>query len=284
MLKNRLRKLHRPVFKFAEKHLKVHITPVHFYSPIPDTNELSSDIYTRENNCVGLDLSEGEQLDFFDDNLSKYVNEYVPPVNPGLSQVDGFILYALIRHKKPNVLIEIGSGDSTRISLEALKKNRAEGADYNFTAIEPYPKAYLKSVADPDFELIEKKAQDVDAEFLSQADLLFIDSSHVARIGSDVNHEILNVVPRLKVGAIVHWHDIMIPFDYHKAWIDSGNMFWNESYMVHAFMLYNKSFRIIWASRYMQEKSSSDLTSRLDYFQPDDPGQQLSSFWIERVS
>ena len=76
----------------------------------------------------------------------------------------------------------------------------------------------------------------MDIKILSQADILFIDSSHVAKIGSDVNSEILSIVPRLKVGALVHWHDIMIPVDYPKAWIESGSMFWNESYMVHSFL------------------------------------------------
>jgi len=284
IIKMLLRKMHKPIFRFSEKYLKVHITPVHFYSPIPNVSELNPDIFTEKNECIGLDLDVDKQLHFIETELSVFINEYTPPINQGLSQVDSFILYAMIRDKKPNILIEIGSGDSTKISLAALSENEKEGHICNFTAIEPYPKTYLKDVKNKNFKLIENKLQKVDIEKFSQADILFIDSSHVSKIGSDVNYEILDIVPRLKVGAIVHWHDIMIPFDYHKAWIESGNMFWNESYMVHAFMLHNKCFKIIWASRYMQHNTPDQLSKIFTYFKPEDPMQQLSSFWIERVS
>jgi len=283
-LKKILRGIHKPAFRFAEKYLKIHITPVHFYSPIPNVSELSPDIYTKENECIGLELDVESQLAFLRENCSVYIDEYTPPVNDGLSQVDAFILYALIRDKKPTTMIEIGSGDSTKISLSALGENEKEGVICQFTAIEPYPKQYLRDIENKNFKLIQKKIQDVDVELFSQADILFIDSSHVAKIGSDVNYEILDIIPRLKVGAIVHWHDIMIPFDYHKVWIDSGNMFWNESYMVHAFMLHNKSFKVIWASRFMQESCSLQLSKMFSYFNPSDSMQQLSSFWIQRVS
>ena len=96
--------------------------------------------------------------------------------------------------------------------------------------------------------------------------------------------EILDIVPRLKVGALVHWHDIMIPINYSKTWIESGNKFWNESYMVHAFMLHNKCYKIVWASKYMQVKRPEVLSEIFSYFNPDDPNQQLSSFWIKRLA
>jgi len=213
-----------------------------------------------------------------------YIDEYVPVTNSGLSKVDSFILFTLIRLKKPKKMIEIGSGESTKISLSALIRNEEEVADWELTAIEPFPKRYLKEIKNKNFVLIESSVQDVDINLISQADILFIDSSHVSKIGSDVNYEIFDVVPRLKVGALVHWHDIMIPMDYSKAWIESGNMFWNESYMVHAFMLHNKYFKIIWSSRYMQINYPDKLSNTFEYFVPGDPDQQLSSFWIERVS
>lgn len=271
-------------FRLAEKHLRTHITPVHFYSPIPNINELKSDIFTRVHDCVGLDWNIENQLSYFQLIFPKYIGEYIPPINQGLSQVDAFVLYAMIRGKKPKVLIEIGSGESTKISLSALGRNEDEGIACHFTAIEPFPKVFLKEIRNKSFELIESKVQDIDIEFLSQADILFIDSSHVAKIGSDVNYEILNIVPRLKVGSLVHWHDIMIPIDYPKGWIENGNMFWNESYMIHAFILHNKCFRVIWASKYMQLNYSDQLHNIFPYFHPEDPDQQLSSFWIERVS
>lgn len=271
-------------FRLAERHLRVHITPVHYYSPIPNVSDLNPEIFTKVNDCIGLEFSVVEQLSNMKHILSEYLSEYLPPVNGGLSQIDAFVLYAMIRNKRPKIFIEIGSGESTKISLTALRKNEDEGVVCHFTAIEPFPKKFLKEIRNNNFKLIESNVQDIDIEFLSQADILFIDSSHVAKIGSDVNYEILNIVPRLKVGSLVHWHDIMIPIDYSKVWIESGNMFWNESYMVHAFMLHNKCFRVIWASKYMQLNYPNQLRNTFTYFNPEDPDQQLSSFWIERVS
>lgn len=288
IVKDKHRDLHafikKQTFLLIEKYFKIHITPVHFYSPIPNVGRLKSHIYSNKNDCVGLDFSIDDQLRKLKLAFPKYLGEYTPPINPGLSQVDAFVLYAMIRNKKPRVFIEIGSGESTKISLLALSKNEDEGFACQLTAIEPFPKRFLKEIENKNFKLIQSDVQDIDVDFLAQADILFIDSSHVAKIGSDVNYEILDIVPRLKVGALVHWHDIMIPVNYSKSWIEHGNKFWNESYMVHAFMLYNKSFKVIWASKYMQLNYPDELVSTIAYFNPEDPNQQLSSFWIERVS
>ena len=115
-------------------------------------------------------------------------------------------------------------------------------------------------------------------------DILFIDSSHVSRIDSDVNYEILEIVPRLKAGALVHWHDIMIPTEYPRAWIESTNQFWNESYVVHSFLIHNRSFAVMWASRYMQLRHPGQLRATFPFFAPNDPNQQLSSLWVERMN
>jgi predicted O-methyltransferase YrrM len=272
----------RALFRLAEKFLRIHMTPVHFYSPIPDVGGLSDDHFGRVRECVGLDFRTSEQLVRLDQTFSRYAREYTPPVNSGLSRVDALALYAMIRDRKPGLLIEIGSGESTKISLSAIRKNEEEGHRGRMVAIEPYPQAYLRGI-DHRLELIEEKVQELSADFLAQADVLFIDSSHVSKIGSDVNFEILEVLPKLRVGTLVHWHDIMIPTEYPRAWIEHGNMFWNESYLVHAFMLFNDSFRTVWASKYMQLTHPDRLHQVFPYFEPTDPDQQLSSFWIERV-
>ena len=273
----------KKTFLFSEKYFRLHITPVHFYSPIPNVGELDHDIYAKVNDCAGIDLSAEDQYKSIEPVFRQYIGEYLPPSQGGLSQVDAFVLYAIVRSRKPKLMVEIGSGESTRISLEAVQRNREDGCPCAFIAIDPYPKKYLKSIGYDHFRLVEKKVQDVDLGLFSNADILFIDSSHVSKIGSDVNYEIFDIVPRLKVGALVHWHDIMIPGEYSRNWIESGTKFWNESYMVHAFMMFNRSFRILWASKYMQLNSPKRLSEIFPYFSPDDPDQQLSSFWIERV-
>jgi hypothetical protein len=267
-------------FRFWEKHLSLHLTPAHYYSPIPITNELDSNVFAKVYDCVGIKMNTEEQLSHIRESNSKYQSEYKPQPNGGLSLVDAFVLHSMIREKKPKVMIEIGAGDTTKISLQSLKVNEHEGYPYTFYSIEPYPRDELRTIHDENFKLIPKKLQAVEIDLLSTADILFIDSSHVSKIGSDVNYEILEIVPKLKVGALVHWHDIVIPTNYWKDWIDDGNMFWNESYMVHSFMLFNESFKIVCASRYLQLKCFNDLKVIFPYLENN---HRLTSFWIERI-
>ncbi len=271
-------------FKFFEKYLRLHITPVHFYSPIPTTYELDDKVFSKIFDCTGIDWNVNQQIANLELFHSKYNNDYKPSVNiDRFSQIDSFILYSLIRERKPKIMIEIGSGESTKVSLASLEMNEKNGAHCMFYAIEPYPDNFLRGLNRSNFKLISNNLQEVDIELLGSADLLFIDSSHVSKIGSDVNFEILEIIPKLKVGAIIHWHDIMIPTNYWKRWIDNGNMFWNESYMVHSFMLFNNSYRVIWASRYMQINHPDELKRRFSYFNPEDENQQITSLWIERI-
>jgi len=186
----------------------------------------------------------------------------------------------MIREKKPKVMVEVGAGDTTKISLNALGMNEREGTPYKFYSIEPYPREDILALNNSNFELIRRKLQAVSIDLLSSADLLLIDSSHVSKINSDVNYEILEIIPKLQVDSIVHWHDIVMPTNYWKEWINDGNMFWNESYMVHAFMLFNESFKIIWASRYMQLNHFAKLRDHFPYL---NNNHHLMSFWIQRV-
>ena len=267
-------------FNFFEKHFGLHITPAHFYSPIPVTCELDPRVFKKIYDCTGIDWNLTAQLKFLRETFPKYHEQHTPAANTGLSLVDAFVLFSMIREKRPKVMIEVGAGDTTKISLQALQMNRSEGSNFKFYSVEPYPRRELREIQDVDFELIDRKLQDVDIELLSSADLLFIDSSHVSKMDSDVNYEILEIIPKLKVGATTHWHDIVIPTNYWKDWIENGNMFWNESYMVHSFMLFNDSFRPIWAARYMQLNYFDEMQKAFPYLERN---HRLMSFWIERV-
>jgi hypothetical protein len=88
-------------------------------------------------------------------------------------------------------------------------------------------------------------------------------------------------VPKLKVGAVIHWHDIMLPMNYWKDWTHTGTQFWNESYMLHAFLLFNETYQIIWASRYMHLRHASNIAASIPSFQPDK--HRITSFWLQRV-
>lgn len=266
-------------FGFFERY-GLHVTPVHYYSPIPDTSTLKDEVFEKSFSMTGVAMNDAGQIDWLADVAPRYAEEFTPAGNTGLSLVDSAVLYAMIRERKPEVMVEIGSGESTRISLKALEKNREEGHQCIFYAVEPYPQPFLREFRQDWFALIPEKAEDVDIDFLSQADILFIDSSHVCRIGSDVNYELLELVPRLKKGALVHWHDIMIPGNYWQDWTMEGNKFWNESYLLHAFLLFNNAFEVRWASRYAGERLRVEMKQTFPYLTPQ---HRNTSFWVERV-
>ena len=268
-------------FHFFEKYLNLHVTPVDYYSPIPNISELDPKIFEKIYDATGMDWNVSEQLHYLHSIFAKYSGEYTPSTNIGLTLVDSFILYAMIREIKPKVMIEVGSGETTKISLQAIEMNEKEGMECKFYAVEPYPHDFLRQISRRNFKLIDKKVEEVDIDFLITADLFFIDSSHVLKIGSDVNYEILEIVPKLKKDAVIHWHDIMMPTNYWEDWTYQGTKFWNESYMLHAFMLFNDTFKIIWGSRYMQLNHSEAMKKQFPYFLPQE--HRCTSFWVQRV-
>ncbi|WP_127717844.1 class I SAM-dependent methyltransferase [Halobacteriovorax sp. HLS] len=274
-------KLLRKMFYFNEKYLKTHIMPVHYYSPVPDSSEIIAEDFSKKYSCKGIDWRDDKQVGNLENIFEKYKAEYTPSENGGLSIMDAYVLYAFVRENKPRVMIEIGAGDTTLISLKALKKNREEGFDFTFHSIEPFPRnEILDKAEDKDFHLHVEKVQDVPVHFFSDCDFLFIDSSHVCKIGSDVNYELLEIVPSLKVGALIHWHDIFFPAEYWKEWVQGAMYFWNESYFLQSFMSFNDSFKIEWASRYMQLTYEDKLKRTFPYYIPE---HRVSSFWARRV-
>lgn len=279
--------------------LGLHVLPNHFYNPVPDTREFTDDFFCRRSEMVGIDIQEDQQLLLLENFTKEFKEEYrnFPLESNGVAhhyyvnnrtyeQVDGEILYSMIRHFKPRKMIEIGSGFSTYLAAQALLKNSEESGDgckCEFIAIEPYPNEVLKQGFPGLTKLIKKRVQDVSLnEFaeLKQNDILFIDSSHVLKTGSDVQYEFLEILPRLNKGVIVHVHDIFIPLEYPKEWLLKHLRFWNEQYLLQAFLAFNDRFEVLWASSYMLLEHPERLKDAFPAFSGITcPG----SFWIRRI-
>ncbi|BDW85778.1 hypothetical protein MACH21_19550 [Roseicyclus marinus] len=273
------RRFARLTFPFFERVFNLHITPNDYYSPIPSVKDLPTDIYDRRFDMGGVDMNLSGQTAFLRDVLPLYLSEFTPKQNGGLSLADAYVLYALIRHRKPSRMVEIGGGDSTFISMAAIERNRAEGHPCHFTCIEPYPRDFLTRATWPDYRLVVEKVQDADLSIFADIDMLFIDSSHVSKIGSDVNHEMFEILPRMKPGSLIHWHDIVIPTNYWRDWTTNGTQFWNESYLLHAFLMFNAEFRVVWAARWFNLEHPDALAATLPFLEP---SHRLTSFWVER--
>jgi predicted O-methyltransferase YrrM len=238
--------------------------PGHFYSPIPSLVEVHRDearIFDRSRRELsGVDLNQDGQLNLLE-QLKQYYGEQPFSAEPSaerrycfennfFSYSDALFLYCMIRFAQPRRIIEIGSGFSSFVMLdtnELFFDNRIR-----LMFIEPYDDRLRSRLRDKDLEAVEiisKRVQEVELtqfDELSAGDILFVDSSHVARVGSDVNHILFEILPRLAQGVFVHFHDMFYPFEYPKEWIEEGR-FWNEDYFLRAFLQYNSAFKIrIW--------------------------------------
>ena len=176
---------------------------------------------------------------------------------------DALILAAMIDHYKPKRVIEIGSGMSSAAILDAAERSGL--ADFSLTCIEPDAtrlRSLLRAQDHARVRIIEGMVQHVPMEVfgdLQAGDILFIDSSHVVKTGSDVHHEIFNILPALSAGVIIHIHDIQFPFEYPKNWIFDARWSWNESYFVRAFLMHNDCYKIVFFTD-MFLKSRPELT------------------------
>ena len=293
-----LRKVLRKTFGFWQT-FGFHITPNHFYQPVPDTRTLTNDIWDHESVLAGLDIQAQNCLELLNTFQLEFNKEYdVFPYdksdipyeyyfnNNDFRSVDGEILYCMIRYFKPRKIIEVGSGYSTYLSAKAILRNKELDNNYDaeLIAIEPYPNEVLENGFRGLSRLIKKNVQDISLDFfkeLNENDILFIDSSHVLKIGSDVYYEFLEILPQIKTGVIVHFHDIFMPSEYPKEWVIKGRRFWTEQYLLQAFMSFNDSFEILWAGNYMNINYSQKLASAFRSYKR---GETLpGSFWIRRT-
>jgi hypothetical protein len=280
----------RENFALAQEY-GLHVTPNHFYYPIPDTSQLPPETWATASEMPGIDMDEAGQLDLMSRVFGNYREDFASfPLkktsddlefsfeNDQISGADPFILYALIREFKPRRVVEVGGGFSTLVARRAVRENGSGEID----CIEPFPRAFLPRALEGVGRLVRKPVQDVEMEMftsLGPGDILFIDSTHVSRIGGDVNRIFLEILPRLRPGVWVQVHDIFFPHDYPEAWTRGMNFFWSEQYLLQAFLVGNRDFRTRFAVGWMGRRHPEAMARTF-------PGWQLGmgggSFWMSR--
>jgi len=276
---------HRELFLNWERH-GFHVTPVHFYEPIPDTRSLPATLWSQPSELVGIEMNDSMQLDLLRNHFSKFRDEYEtisaePPVGRRcpFRGADVLVAYCMVRRFQPRRIIEVGSGFSSLVLGQAAAKNKSSA----LICIDPFPHELVReSNRIPALQsLIEKKVQDVDVEFFSQlesGDILFIDSSHTVKTGGDVNYLFLEVLPRLKPGVIVHVHDIFYPLEYPSDWVLEEFRFWTEQYLLQAFLIFNPEFEVLIANSYLNHYYAPDLKAAFPNLRRWIGG----SFWMQR--
>jgi predicted O-methyltransferase YrrM len=242
--------------------------PGHFYSSIPDLEFVDrhrARLFDRAVSALpGIDTHDAEQLALLEQLAAFYPElPFTTDKSDGLRYyfenqffryADAIVLYSMLRQFRPRRVIEVGSGFSSSVMLDT--NDKFLGRSVRFTFIEPEPSRLQDLINDDDKarnELIDAPVQDVPLDrfaALEANDILFIDSSHVAKVGSDVVHLLSYVLPALNHGVIVHFHDVFWPFEYPEEWIWEGRA-WNEAYVLKAFLQFNSSFKILLFNSYV---------------------------------
>lgn len=267
----------------------------HFYSPIADPEDIrlrEDRIWNGVDTMPGIDMRVQSQLDLLG-QLKTHTTSIDYPVERPADQhtyyysndqypvLDAEFLYAALLYFKPRAMIEVGSGFSSLIVADMNR--RILNNSIEFSCIEPYPRQFLVDGVEGITQLIQKKVEGVELSFfdrLDDGDILFIDSSHVSKVGSDVNYLFFEVLPRLKKGVLVHIHDIFLPDEYPKNWVIEQGRNWNEQYLFRAFMQFNSDWEVLWAAHFMGTRHTEAVREVFPRY-PELGGG--GSFWIKRV-
>ncbi len=272
------------------------VPPGHFYSPLPLLEEFEADharIYApaRRPTVPGIELDDEGHLGLLEAFAELYGampfreepgDDRRYHLGNGVFEYgDGIFLYSMLRHHRPRRVIEVGSGFSSAAMLDVSELFLDDALE--LTLVEPHPER-LRSLLWPGDDrrvtLIEQRVQDVPADtydVLERGDVLFVDSTHVSKVGSDVNHLLFEVLPALRPGVLVHIHDIGYPFEYPAKWVREGRA-WNEAYLVRAFLQFNAEFEVTFFGQYAQRFHEDFIAARL----PLALAKPSGSLWIRR--
>jgi predicted O-methyltransferase YrrM len=271
----------------------------HYYSPLPSLKEVTRDrarIFDRSlHEPSGVDVNDAGQRMLLEE-LAAFYPDHPFTERPGAGNryhlenswfgaADGLFLHLMLRRAQPRRVIEVGSGFSSLVMLDTSE--RFFDGTIQLTFIEPNAERLLSRLRPGDerrAEILESAVQEVDLsvfERLSAGDILFIDSSHVAKVGSDVNHLLFSVLPRVAPGVLIHFHDVTYPFEYPEEWIHYG-FAWNEAYLLRAFLQYNSDFRIVLWNSYVARFHADFLRARMPRCAESVSFGVGGSLWLER--
>jgi hypothetical protein len=264
-----------------------------FYSPIPDLDALPPGTFERRSELPGIAWDLDRQLAFVRDELGPAMRAFDPPASPdgnrfqytpnlSYTMADAKALYAMVRSARPSRIVELGSGHSTLVTAQAVRENAADGHPASLEVFDPFPSVVSDEL--PGLTRLERiGAQQVPLstfESLRSGDVLFVDTTHTVKVGSDVNFVVLEVLPRLAEGVIVHLHDIFLPYEYPKQWLEDYGLYWTEQYLVQAFLAHNSAFEVLASMHALQRDRRDAMAELLTPAVADWPG---GAFWMRRT-
>jgi hypothetical protein len=282
-----------PCSRRAILHVGVFPLRDHFYEPLFHPARVAPGFDRKDRELPAVDLNVGEQLEIlgrfrFADELLALSREPPGEGVPRLSERnfdigDSQFLYSMVRLYRPRRVFEIGSGNSSWITLRALRRNAAEDPARagTLTCIDPRAPARLDATG---ARVIRRPVEELGREFfreLDRDDVLFIDSSHMIRPGGDVLFEFLEVLPTLRPGVLIHVHDICTPRDVPAGQLFEHTRFWNEQYLLEAFLCHNRDFRVVGALHHLWVHHFEALAEKCPLLK-ERPAAGAGSFWLVR--
>lgn len=273
--------------------------PGHFYSPIVDPDDLeerTDALWPSDPDAIGIDFRPLEHQRILTEVFPKFIGDYRYPDlesqtaaehefytgNSQFAWLDSRALFVLLRELRPKRVIEVGSGFSSLLMADVNRRWFDSGIQLE--CIEPYPRPFLERGVPGITRLVKERVERLDLALfgeLGAGDILFIDSSHVAKTGSDVNYLFFEVLPRLKAGVRIHVHDIFLPADYPRHWAIDLNRSWNEQYVLRALLSYSTAYRVMFGCNYAFLRHRGLVAKALGV--PIEHAYSGASFWIERI-
>ena len=269
----------------------------HFYSPVLDRAEAAASearLWPAQPRLpAGIDFNDASHRQLLEVEFPRYIagfdyakKDAVPaaggysPDNPQFGWLDAKVLFVMLQAWRPARVIEVGSGHSSLLMADVNK--RFLGGSMHITCIEPYPESFLRDPGCGIDRLIQAKVQDVpldEFDALAAGDVLFIDSSHVSKAGSDVNHLFFEVLPRLASGVRIHIHDVFLPFEYPRSWLLEQGRSWNEQYLLQALLMHSTAFGVVFGCSYCAWRFPELMHHTVAATEAPAGG---GSFWIEK--
>ncbi len=281
--------------EYRAKHAVSSVFPMgHYHSPVVDPRTVSEYVEIQHSlslaDLSGISINLDAMRQLWLKNLEFTKNHPFtrePNMNDRFRYGDGpfpegdaIAIQLIFAEFRPEKVVEIGSGFSTACMLDSAE--RVGLGDISLVCIEPYPERLLSMLRPTDsVKILEKRVQEVDksiVDSLKANDILFIDSTHVMKTGSDVHFEFFSLMPRLRSGVIVHFHDIGYLFEYPNKWIYDFNYSWNEAYVLRAFLMYNTEFEIIFWHSLLRDHFTVDMNTELPVVSKNNG----SSIWLRR--
>ena len=259
-----------------------------YYSPIPDESRLAEGVRERRSDLRGIAFDTAEQIEWAELELSSFTGELEAgggfTFDNSMYEVgDAEITYAVVRRFAPGRIVELGSGFSTLVLARATAANRRDGQPTLLEANDPYPPAVVQGPVEGLAALRRRPAETIpvaEAEALEAEDILFVDTTHVVRLGGDVNHIVLDLLPSLRPGVLVHFHDIWLPYEYHPGLTEYLGVYWTEQYLLQALLSGNPGFEILFATHAVAVEQSERFRRLIPRYTG---ANHPTSFWVRRL-